>query len=68
MEESDKKIFEVRVECRAYYTALVKAGNGKEAVGAAEDLAMSASPVEFEIGGIIGSELVRNNVSYPESG
>jgi hypothetical protein len=59
MEES-QRIYEVRVECRAYYTALVKAGNGQEAVRAAEELAAEASPIEFDIGRILGSEIVRS--------
>lgn len=55
-----KRIFEVRVECMAYYTALVKAGNGQEAVKAAEELATDASPIEFDIGRILGTEVVRS--------
>jgi hypothetical protein len=63
--EENRKIYEVRVECRAFYTALVKAGNGQEAVKAAEELATDASPIEFDIGRIVGSEIVRSN---PEPG
>jgi len=58
--EEKKKIYEVRVECKAVYTTLVKAGNGQEAVRAAEELAMDASPIEFDIGTITGSEIVRS--------
>lgn len=58
--EECKKIYEVHVECKAVYTALVKAGNGQEAVSAAEELAMDASPIEFDIGRIFGSEVVRS--------
>ena len=65
MEEGSKKIYEVSVRCAATYTALVKAGNGQEAVRAAEELAMEASPIEFDIGAITGSEIVR---STPEPG
>ena len=66
--EGTENIYEVRVECRAYYTALVKAGNGQEAISAAEELATDASPIEFDIGRIMGSEVVRSNVTYPETG
>ena len=55
-----KKIYEVRVECRAFYTALVGAGNGQEAVSKAEELASDATPIEFDIGGIVASEIVRS--------
>jgi hypothetical protein len=58
--EENKKIYEVRVECRATYTALVKAGNGRDAVRTAQELAMDASPIEFDIGPIAGSEIVRS--------
>lgn len=66
--EEGRKIFEVRVECRAVYTALVRAGNGQEALRAAEELATDASPVEFDIGRIMGSEITRSNITYPETG
>jgi hypothetical protein len=62
--EENKRTYEVRVECRAFYTALVKANNGKEAVKAAEELATDASPVEFDIGGIIGTEIVRSDMKH----
>ena len=62
--EENKRTYEIRVECRAYYTALVKADNGREAVKAAEELAMDASPVEFDIGGIMGSEIVRSDMKH----
>lgn len=67
MEEGSKKIYEVSVRCTATYTALVKAGNGQEAVRAAEELAMEASPIEFDIVAIAGSEIVRSTPA-PESG
>ena len=59
--EEEKRIFEVRVECRAFYTALVEAGNGQEAVSKAEELATDATPIEFDIGRIVGTEIVRSH-------
>jgi len=58
----EKSIYEVRVECRAVYTALVKAGSGQEAITAAEELAAEAAPIEFDIiWPVIGSEVVRKH-------
>lgn len=65
MEEGKKKIFEVRVECRAAYTALVKARDGQEALSAAEELAMGASPIEFDIREVLNSSVVD---SKPDAG
>lgn len=67
MEEGGNKIYEVQVECRAYYTTLVKASNGKEAVKAAEELATDATSIEFDIGRIVNSNIVRST-PVPESG
>lgn len=63
--EENRKIYEVRVECRAFYTALVKAANGQEAVSAAEELAMDASPIEFDITDVLGASVVN---SKPDAG
>lgn len=65
--EDSRKIYEVRVECMASFTALVKAGSGREAVKAAEELATDASPIEFDIGRIMGCEVVRSTPA-PEPG
>lgn len=58
--EEGKKIYEVSVRCMATYTALVKAGTAQEAMKEAEELAMDASPIEFDIGSSVGCEIVRS--------
>lgn len=63
--EENKKIYEVRVECKAVYTALVRAGSGQEAVSAAQELAMDASPIEFDITDVLGASVVN---SKPDAG
>lgn len=63
--EENKKIYEVRVECKAVYTALVRACNGQEAVNAAQELAMDASPIEFDITDVLGASVVN---SKPDAG
>jgi len=60
-----KSIYEVRVNCKASYNALVRADTASEAISAAEELAMGANPVEFEITEVIGSSIVERN---PDNG
>lgn len=63
--EEGKKIYEVHVNCRATYTALVRACNNQEAVSAAQELAMDASPIEFDIADVLGASIVD---SKPDTG